>query len=164
MSSLAKSATPGAAMKITAIILIPLTDQTSNRQTIARRHCWQRDTGRGYVRLLKLHLVVAPSAASRSAATTLPAAAAPRRPAAETCYVFRGRTLGALANVELNALTLIERLEPTTLNRGMVDEQILTPVLRGNEPESFVAIEPLYCSLHAHVSVRKRACACGWAG
>jgi hypothetical protein len=72
-------------------------------------------------------LVVAPSPATTPASTVSAAAAAAaatgaRCPAAEARYFFGGRTLGPLADVELNALALIKRLEPATLNCGMVDE------------------------------------------
>jgi len=51
-------------------------------------------------------------------------------------------------------LTLGQGLEATALDGGMMHEDILTAVLRGNEAEALGIVEPLYCSCnHGNTSV-----------
>src|SRR6478735_1091438 len=56
-------------------------------------------------------------------------------------------TLGALADLELNALVLIEGLEATGLDLGVVNEDIAIGVVRGDEAEALFSVEPLDGSL-----------------
>ena len=58
--------------------------------------------------------------------------------------VLRRRTLLALDDVELNALTLGQRLESVRLDRGVVNEAVLLAVLGGDEAESLRVVEPLH--------------------
>src|SRR5690554_4154098 len=69
---------------------------------------------------------------------------------ADARYVLRRRTLLALHDVELDALALGERLEAATLNRAVVDEAVLRAVLRRNEAEALLVIEPLHRSARTH--------------
>jgi len=55
--------------------------------------------------------------------------------------------LGALADLELNALVLVEGLEPTGLDLRVVNEDITVGVIRGNEAEALFSVEPLDGSL-----------------
>ena len=56
-------------------------------------------------------------------------------------------TLGALTDLELNALVLIEGLEATGLDLGIVNEDIAIGVIRGDEAEALFSVEPLDGSL-----------------
>lgn len=53
-------------------------------------------------------------------------------------------TLGTLADVEFDLLSLGQGAEPFATNRGIVDKEILASVIRGNEAVSFGVIEPLH--------------------
>jgi len=56
-------------------------------------------------------------------------------------------TLGALADLELNTLVLVEGLEAAGLDLGVVNEDITIGVIRGNEAEALFSVEPLDGSL-----------------
>src|SRR5688500_14676627 len=56
-------------------------------------------------------------------------------------------TLGALADFELNTLVLVEGLEATGLDLGVVNEDIAIGVIRGDEAEALFSVEPLDGSL-----------------
>src|SRR5437899_2634537 len=58
--------------------------------------------------------------------------------------VLRRGTLLPLHDVELNPLTLGERLEPLCLDRGVVHEAILLTVLRRDKAETLRIVEPLH--------------------
>src|SRR5690606_13581250 len=60
------------------------------------------------------------------------------------------RALLALHDIELHRLAFLQALEAVRLNRRMVDEAVLAPVLRRDEAESLVVIEPLDCALGTH--------------
>src|ERR1700722_16705838 len=51
---------------------------------------------------------------------------------------------------ELNSLTFVQRLVAVSLNRGEMNEDILTG-LALDETEALASIEPLYCSLFFHL-------------
>src|SRR5688500_12472941 len=80
-------------------------------------------------------LLVVASAASAATSTTtaVPAASPTTAPATaaaggstpEPGHVLRGRAFLALHDVELHALTFVQRLEAAALDRRMVDEQVL---------------------------------------
>jgi hypothetical protein len=55
--------------------------------------------------------------------------------------------LGALADLELNALVLVEGLESTGLDLRVVNEDIAIGVVRGDEAEALFSVEPLDGSL-----------------
>jgi hypothetical protein len=55
--------------------------------------------------------------------------------------------LGALTDLELNALVLVEGLEATGLDLGVVNEDIAIGVIRGDEAEALFSVEPLDGSL-----------------
>src|SRR5690242_6855465 len=55
--------------------------------------------------------------------------------------------LGSLLDLELDALVLLEGAEAAALDLGKVHEDILRPVVRGDEAEAFVAVEPFHSSL-----------------
>jgi hypothetical protein len=55
--------------------------------------------------------------------------------------------LGALTDFELNALVLVEGLEATRLDLGVVNEEIAIGVVRGDEAEALFSVEPLDGSL-----------------
>jgi len=68
--------------------------------------------------------------------------------------VRRGRTLGALLQLEFHLLSLGQALEARTLDGGVMHEDILAAVRRGDETETFCVIEPLYCTcIHEYTSV-----------
>jgi len=54
--------------------------------------------------------------------------------------------LGALGNVELDALTLLEGAESVRLNRGVMDEYVLA-VVSAKKSEALGVVEPLDCAL-----------------
>src|SRR5699024_1202138 len=53
------------------------------------------------------------------------------------------RALLSLADLELDALVLLERLEARALDGGVVDEEVGGTVLRGDEPVALLRVEPL---------------------
>src|SRR5215212_753505 len=57
------------------------------------------------------------------------------------------RPLPALAYFVGYFLTLLEGPEPGALYGGVVDEDILTTFVRGDEAVALLGAEPLYCSL-----------------
>src|SRR5215475_1148696 len=59
------------------------------------------------------------------------------------------QALGTLGDLELNGLTLVQRLVAVGLDRGEVHEDIF-PGLALNEAISLAGIEPLNCSLFFH--------------
>jgi hypothetical protein len=62
-------------------------------------------------------------------------------------YARRLGALGTLADFELNALVLVEGLEATGLDLGVVNEDIAIGVVRGDEAEALFSVEPLDGSL-----------------
>ena len=66
--------------------------------------------------------------------------------------------LGALADLELNALVLVEGLEAAGLDLGVVNEDITIGVIRGNEAEALFSVEPLHGSLcHVFLLIVERS-------
>src|SRR6476620_6096778 len=57
------------------------------------------------------------------------------------------RPLGALADLELNFLVLLQGAEAAALNFRVVDEHVRRAVLRGDEAEALLRVEPLHSSL-----------------
>src|SRR6476620_1161654 len=55
--------------------------------------------------------------------------------------------LGSLLDLELDALVRLEGAEAAALDLGKVHEDILRAVIRGDEAEALVAVEPLHSSL-----------------
>src|ERR687889_506468 len=67
------------------------------------------------------------------------------------------RTLGALGQVELDLLVLVERLVAAGLDRGEVDEDVLAAAVLRDEAEALVSVEPLdgaLCHVHFPCSCR----------
>src|SRR5687768_2393446 len=58
--------------------------------------------------------------------------------------VLRRRALLALDDVELDTLALRERAETAALDGRVVDEAILAAVLRRDEAEALLVVEPLH--------------------
>jgi hypothetical protein len=59
------------------------------------------------------------------------------------------QALGAADNLEFNGLSLIERAIAVRLNRGEMDEYVLTR-LALNKTKSLAGVKPLHCSLFFH--------------
>src|SRR4051812_5658058 len=57
-----------------------------------------------------------------------------------------GRALGALLGVVTHLCALVQRLEAAALDRAVMNEHVLAGVIRRDEPEALVAVEPLHCS------------------
>ena len=57
--------------------------------------------------------------------------------------VRRLQALGALLDLELNPLVLLQRAEASGVDRGEVREHIRGPVLGGDEAEALLSVEPL---------------------
>src|SRR5689334_6731622 len=71
----------------------------------------------------------------------------------ERTNVLRLRALGTLRDVELDLLVLVEGLVALRLDRGVVDEDVVTTVLLGDEAEALLGVEPLNGALsHARIS------------
>src|SRR5262249_60745754 len=71
--------------------------------------------------------------------------------------VLRCRALRTLDDLELDRLTLAQRLESLPTDGGMVDEDVLGAVVRGDESEALRVVEPLHLSLrHGTDSFRKK--------
>src|SRR3989338_1869526 len=77
--------------------------------------------------------------------------AAPRKRSGYSALQFRdvGRlgTLRTLADLELHRLPIAERLETLALDGGVVHEEVLRPVLRGDKPIPLLVVEPLHGTL-----------------
>ena len=56
-------------------------------------------------------------------------------------------TLGSLLDLELDTLDLLGGAEAASLDLGKVHENIFRAVVRGDETEALVAVEPLHSSL-----------------
>jgi hypothetical protein len=54
---------------------------------------------------------------------------------------------GASSDVKRYALTFLERLEATGVDCGVMREEILSTVFRGDEAKTFCVVEPLNCSV-----------------
>src|SRR5689334_5515217 len=64
------------------------------------------------------------------------------------------RTLGALADLELDALALIEGLEPRALNLRVVHEDVGAIAVLLDEAEALLAVEPLHtAACHCTISL-----------
>src|SRR5512137_2092457 len=70
-----------------------------------------------------------------------------RRSLAGLAFADVGRLepLGALGDVELDPLTLLEGAEPVHVDRGVVDEDVLATLLR-DEAVTLRVVEPLHAS------------------
>ena len=68
-------------------------------------------------------------------------------------YVFSLPAFGALGDVELHGLTLLQALETTRLDGGEMYKNILS-ALTADEAVAFGVVEPLYCSLFCHIDTR----------
>src|SRR5579859_311609 len=71
----------------------------------------------------------------------------------ERLYVFSLPALGALRNVELDCLTLLQASEPARLDCREVHKNIFA-TLTADETITLCIIEPLYCSLFCHIDTR----------
>ena len=60
--------------------------------------------------------------------------------------------LRTLDGVELHFLTFRQGAEAIPLNRGVMTENVLTPIVLGNETEALRIIEPLHCA-SCHLSL-----------
>ena len=56
-------------------------------------------------------------------------------------------SFSSLLNVELNTLVFLERTMAASLDLGVVDEEVLRAVVRGDEAEALVTVEPFHSSL-----------------
>src|SRR5207248_10939542 len=65
----------------------------------------------------------------------------------ERADVLRLRALLALGGVELDALVVFEALVAVAADRREVDEDVLAAVVRSDEAEALLAVEPLHCAL-----------------
>src|SRR5262245_8278244 len=78
-----------------------------------------------------------------------PSRARPRlASAAERADVLRLRALLALGHVELDPLVVFEAAEPGRVDRRVVDEDVGTPVVWGDEAEPLLGVEPLHSALN----------------
>src|SRR4051812_9801461 len=65
-------------------------------------------------------------------------------------HVLRCGTFLALDNVELNSVAFGEGLESRASDRAVVNEAILLPVVRGDEPKALRIVEPLHLAGRTH--------------
>src|SRR5215204_1280127 len=70
----------------------------------------------------------------------------------ERADVLRLRTLGALGDVELDLLVLVQRLVTLRLDRRVVHENVVAAVLLRDEAETLLGVEPLHGAL-SHCSL-----------
>src|SRR5581483_255687 len=75
------------------------------------------------------------------------------RLASDSRHVLGRGTFLALHDLELDALTLGQRLEAVAVDGRMMDEAILRATLRSDEAEAFGVVEPLDCSCRTHGSL-----------
>src|SRR5579859_2442731 len=86
----------------------------------------------------------------RACITGGPARATPFRPSgtrSDGVDLVSLRTLCALAGVELDPLVLLEAAETASLDGGVMNEDIRSAVVGGDETIAPVGVEPLHCSL-----------------
>src|SRR5699024_12667834 len=57
------------------------------------------------------------------------------------------RALGALTDLELDLLVLLEGTEARALDLGVVDEDVSGAICRSDEAEALLSVEPLHSSL-----------------
>jgi len=69
----------------------------------------------------------------------------------ELHHFVRRRTLLALNDFELDLVTLGQGLEALSLDRGMMNEDVLGAIFRGDETKSLVVVEPLHGSSDSHI-------------
>src|SRR5262245_5857877 len=62
-------------------------------------------------------------------------------------YLDRLRTFLPLLDLELNALVLLKRAKAAPLDFGIVDEEVLSAVVWGDETVALFAVEPFHSSL-----------------
>ena len=58
------------------------------------------------------------------------------------------RSFVGLLKIELHRLVLSKALKPASLNDAVMDEHVRRSVIRGDEPEAFLVVEPLHFSFH----------------
>src|SRR2546429_7150970 len=63
------------------------------------------------------------------------------------CDSYRLGPFSSLRNLELNTLVFLERTVAAALDLGVVDEEVLRAVVRGDEAEALVTVEPFHSSL-----------------
>src|SRR2546429_1165344 len=63
------------------------------------------------------------------------------------CDSYRLGPFSSLRNLELNTLVFLERAMAAALDLGVVDEEVLRAVVRGDKAEALVAVEPFHSSL-----------------
>ena len=68
----------------------------------------------------------------------------------ESNNVLRSRTLLPFHNLELHRVTLVKGLKTLCLDGGVVDKAILAVVLRRNESEALLIVEPLHSPSRTH--------------
>src|SRR5215510_2462383 len=68
--------------------------------------------------------------------------------AAERADVLRLRALLALGHAELDPLVVFEAAEPGRVDRRVVNEDVGTPVVWGDEAEPLLGVEPLHSALN----------------
>ena len=56
------------------------------------------------------------------------------------------RPFAALSWLVLYALPIVEALETLRVDVGVMDEEIVAAVVRGDKPKTFLIAEPLYCT------------------
>ncbi len=66
----------------------------------------------------------------------------------ERLYVRGARTFVGLLDFELNLLVLGQSLEAVHRDGRVMHKHVLGTVFRGDEPESFLVVEPFYCAFH----------------
>src|SRR5665647_687951 len=71
----------------------------------------------------------------------------------ERADVLRLRTLGALSDLELDPLGLLECLVASRLDRRVVHKDVGAAVVLGNEPVALLSVEPLHRTLRHAVPV-----------
>jgi hypothetical protein len=71
----------------------------------------------------------------------------------ERPYILSLLALGALSNVELHGLPLLNTLEPARLDCREMHKNILA-ALTADEAVAFGVVEPLHCSLFCHMDAR----------
>src|SRR3954449_4659921 len=70
--------------------------------------------------------------------------------------VLRLRALGALGDLELHALVLVQRAVALGRDRRVVDEDVCAAAVLGDEAEALLSVEPLHGTLCHAVSSRGR--------
>src|SRR5262245_61866465 len=91
-----------------------------------------------------MNLITVPSRRARRGRSPIARRLPARARGLQRLDVRRRRSLLPLRHVERDFLALFQRFEPRSLDRAVMREQVLSAVIRRDEPEALGVVEPLH--------------------